>query len=152
MSLNLSSDAEAHPHLAAVRGTCHKRATKLPLAPFFLGLAQQGNGSHDPQPHIGGLDAPTTTDARFAGCRSWVRWRAITGKSLDEIRSTLQGKDAKAVMSLMGKPLMVVEFGGVGGVDERWSYFQAARHPATGTKTDVSVCFRGGRVVKIEGF
>lgn len=56
------------------------------------------------------------------------------------------------MMSLMGMPLGVIEYGGVGGVDELWSYFQAARHPATGTKTDVTVCVRGGRVVKIEGF
>lgn len=75
--------------------------------------------------------------------------RSTTGKSIDELRAALQGKDAKAVMSLMGKPTGVSESNGTN--DEMWVYFAAARHPATGTPTTVTVSFRGGRVVKVEG-
>jgi len=75
----------------------------------------------------------------------------LTGKSMDEIKSTLQGKDSKTVISLMGKPMTVTDAGGLGGIDEMWTYLHAARHPATGTKMTVLLSFRGGRVVKIEG-
>jgi hypothetical protein len=76
---------------------------------------------------------------------------ALRGKSMDDIKNQLQGKDSKVVISLMGKPTSVTETGGLGGADEVWSYLHAARHPATGTKMTVMVQLRGGRVIRVDG-
>lgn len=75
----------------------------------------------------------------------------LIGKPIDEVKSELQGKTVKEVISLMGKPTGVTEFGNIGGIDETWTYLYAARHPATRTKMTVMLKFRGGRVVSVDG-
>ena len=76
---------------------------------------------------------------------------SLIGKPMDEVKGELQGKTAKEVVSLMRKPAGVTEAGGIGGVDEVWSYLRAARHPATGAARSVSVQFRQGRVINVIG-
>jgi outer membrane protein assembly factor BamE (lipoprotein component of BamABCDE complex) len=75
----------------------------------------------------------------------------LASKSIDEVKTLLRGKNAKEVISLMGKPNQVEERPAAGGSTEAWYYLNGARHAATGNKMTVIVKFNGGRVVEVVG-
>ena len=80
----------------------------------------------------------------LTGCS---RRNRLSSKSIDEIKSLIQGKSAKEVLALLGKPSTVNTQWS--DADEGWNYRHAATHPATGNKMSIVVMFRGGQVVDV---